>query len=450
MVLKHNKRSFDDDEVYQLSHKHQRQVDYMGHLASFDEIFPFGEILGKPNISGEESFHVSQDEDRLVNISGSELPLAAAEKVFENDTPCVGLEDPNPNFPVTLSSFSWATCNTSQEDVRLERLIFSPDQWDPIDSPHRKLVPIGPDHQAEVPEWVPCGARVTDGVTDKFLGTCVLPMSDSDSKDWMVGQGRTECNCLDESSIRCVRQRVSEARGDMMKTLGLERFGLLGFLDMGEGVSERWTEEEERVFHGVVFSNPASIGKNFWDYLVQVFPSRSYTELVSYYFNVFMLRKRAGQNRVVPLNTDSDNDEWQEGDRFEFSVSEEGEEDNSVVESTPDLLNDVYGRDSDHSIDDGGECEDDECVVYNVSKDEGKDNLPDGAGDDSCTSYEVQHQDSNDDDHKSPHDEDFGINVWDVGYMSRSKEDPDFLPTYNVIEEVFGKEALDNHHHKGW
>ncbi|KAK1274186.1 AT-rich interactive domain-containing protein 2 [Acorus gramineus] len=452
MVFKHNKRSYQDDETYQLGHKHPRQEDYICHLSSFDEILPFGEIPGKLNFSGEESFHASHYEDRFVNNNRSELPPVAAQKILVNDASCV-MHEVMPNI--------------TQEDVRLERPTISPDhqvgvqfQWGPIESRHRKFVPIGPDHQVDIPEWVPHA----DDATNMFLETPVVPMSDTLSKDTSdIGLGGKDCGCLDEGSIRCVRQHISEAKGELMRTLGLERFRDLGFFDMGEGVSERWTEEEEHAFHEVVFSNPVSMGKNFWDYLVLVFPSRSYRELVSYYFNVFMLQKRARQNRIVSLNIDSDDDEWQQSDQNEILASEDDDDDDSVVESPHDSdLDD----DCDHSID-IDDNDDDECTLYHVTEGQGKKNIQDGGEDDSCTSYETEHQGSDcldpaDKDHKRFHGGESRNNAlsgepeheyvlgpcdlreWDVDYMCLQKVEMDFLPTYNMIEEVFGKGAWDD------
>lgn len=41
--------------------------------------------------------------------------------------------------------------------------------------------------------------------------------------------------------------------------------------------------------------------------------SRTKHEIVSYYFNVFVLRRRATQNRSLILDIDSDDVEWHEG-----------------------------------------------------------------------------------------------------------------------------------------
>lgn len=101
-------------------------------------------------------------------------------------------------------------------------------------------------------------------------------------------------------------------------------------------MAEKWSEEDQHLFQEVVFSNPSSAGKNFWDNLSAVYPSRTKKEIVSYYYNVFMLRRRAEQNRCDPLNIDSDDDEWKESDD-EFTISEEDviseEDEDSVVDS---------------------------------------------------------------------------------------------------------------------
>ncbi|KAI9164973.1 hypothetical protein LWI28_005346 [Acer negundo] len=68
------------------------------------------------------------------------------------------------------------------------------------------------------------------------------------------------CDYLDEGSVRCVQQQVMEAREKLLKSFGHEKFVKLGFRDMGEEVSGKWSEAEEQVFHEVVYSNPVSSG----------------------------------------------------------------------------------------------------------------------------------------------------------------------------------------------
>uniref|UniRef100_A0ACD5WYN8 Uncharacterized protein n=1 Tax=Avena sativa TaxID=4498 RepID=A0ACD5WYN8_AVESA len=230
-------------------------------------------------------------------------------------------------------------------------------QADDIDSPLPEYVPrkgvmIGPDHQADVPEWSPrvpmdvhgsssCADLAQTSVStsepapmdedresDKWIRHIVFPMVSCSNPVALVGDCKTDCQCSDEGSIRCVRQHVMDAREGLRRILGHDQFQELGLCEMGEDISRRWTDEEEQLFQIVVFSNPVSLGKNFWDYLPHALPSKTSKELVSYYFNVFMLRKRAVQNRSDMLHVDSDDDE-SPGEPAEA----EHESEDSVVES---------------------------------------------------------------------------------------------------------------------
>ncbi|KAM0937853.1 putative SANT/Myb domain-containing protein [Dioscorea sansibarensis] len=282
--------------------------------------------------------------------------------------------------PSSTLSFSWHTCNTFEEGSRLESAVgasfipyFEDDHQivgrnhveetfsSALDYHERKPVAIGPHHQADIPmcgltEFENSVGHSDDSVSsasnsvdmssssahlvteedssDKWIGMCILPMPDYGMLSLEVkGRScRNLCNCLDMGSIRCVRQHVVESREKLEQALGHEKFMMLGFGDMGEVVARKWSTEEEQAFQEVVMANPASLGKNFWDDLRHVLISRSSKELISYYFNVFMLRKRAEQNRMDPMNADSDNDEWEESSE---SVAGD-DEDDSVVESPHD------------------------------------------------------------------------------------------------------------------
>lgn len=225
-----------------------------------------------------------------------------------------------------------------------------------LDHPPRKIVAVGADHQADIPQWAPQGFSKSFGCLDesdvhtvlaessgssivnnddnelKWLGTCVIPMPDMESSSYNCctsGETRSFCDCPDKGSVRCVRHHVLEAREEVRENLGQKVFEELGFCEMGEEVANKWREEEQQIFHEVVQMNAPSLGKNFWDYLPAVFPSRTRKDLVSYYFNVFMLRKRAEQNRFGHLNIDSDDDEWE---RIDIGIAED-DDDDSIVES---------------------------------------------------------------------------------------------------------------------
>lgn len=208
-----------------------------------------------------------------------------------------------------------------------------------LDQPARKQVPIGSDHQAKIPEWEGSheSLEAEASGTSKLSGTCVIPMPALDTPaniDGIVGKGREFCVCQDRGSIRCVRQHVKEAREKMVKVFGFEKFRDLGFCEMGEVVAQRWSDEDAILFHEVVYSNPVTLGRNFWNHLEAALFSRTKHEIVSFYFNVFVLRRRATQNRSMILDIDSDDDEWHGGYGGSLATQyvEEEEEEDSAIE----------------------------------------------------------------------------------------------------------------------
>ncbi|XP_019445916.1 PREDICTED: uncharacterized protein LOC109349533 isoform X2 [Lupinus angustifolius] len=387
------------------------------------------------------------------------------------------------------------------------------DAYSASDCSLRKPVPVGPNHQAVIPAWSGklkkisnlciyndynpssglVSVRPAHDNEERLMGTCVLPMPDS-SLDYSAKgnkgeEGRSECNCLDQGAVRCVRHHVREARENMKRSLGMENFVNLGFCDMGEDVALKWSEEEGEFFHEVIYSNPASVGRNFWKHLSAAFPARTNKEIVSYYFNVFILRRRAAQNRSRFLDIDSDDDECHTSNPQFYSY--ENSEDDSGLESLGHSQNQDY---SDADDDDGNSDDDDEFARYNmgnINKEEGginqrsssypiqhldgsqgicKDNL--GAKDNSCTSFErdadmdiscshglvdassaLQGREFKCDQSPcmpSKHDlsshemddvyllEPGNAKDWYPGYSTCLDTNVDFLPTFNLIEEFFG------------
>lgn len=187
----------------------------------------------------------------------------------------------------------------------------------------RKRIPIGPYFQAVVPPWdglpkqlgnVACSS-VDDLEDSKFLGTQIWPVRGGRKvvNKERIGKGRSNtCFCEFPGSIECVRFHIQEERERLKSELG-SAFFTWRFDDMGEDVSRSWAPAEERKFRALVRLNPVSIGKNFWNHLPACFPSKSMEMLVSYYFNVFVLRRRSIQNRAMPEQIDSDDDESEFG-----------------------------------------------------------------------------------------------------------------------------------------
>ncbi|XVF80098.1 hypothetical protein PTKIN_Ptkin15bG0043100 [Pterospermum kingtungense] len=173
-------------------------------------------------------------------------------------------------------------------------------------------VPIGPFFQVEVPEWT----GVASESDAKWLGTRVWPLEKKESKFLIerdqIGKGRQDsCGCHIQDSMQCVRFHVAEKRLKVKLDLG-SAFNKWKFDKMGEEVAFAWREEEHKMFSSIVKSNPPSLEKCFWDEIYKHFPNKSREELVCYYYNVFLLQRRANQNRTTPSNINSDDEEPEE------------------------------------------------------------------------------------------------------------------------------------------
>ncbi|BBN03722.1 protein MpMYBL1 [Marchantia polymorpha subsp. ruderalis] len=236
----------------------------------------------------------------------------------------------------------------------------------------RKRIPIGSDFQAHVPPEKsvetksscqregPLGDETQssdedDEESERWFGKQVWPppgFNSSSYPDMQVGVGRAiSCTCLDPESIDCVRTHVRQEKLRLEREVG-QAFYTWKFDEMGECVSDRWTKEEERTFKALVKMNPPSLDKNFWEHLPEAFPGKKMKELVSYYFNVFMLKRRAVQNRLEGRQIDSDDDETElpEGDSEDSEdydsgeePDEEADEEVSEAEDDTDQLNESYG-----------------------------------------------------------------------------------------------------------
>lgn len=527
------KRPFEEMEFEELRFKHSRQLEYVSKPASFSEVvscynsFQEALITGK-NESGSCNFQWTEvhEKDNSAETSNfvdkgytTSKPLSlvtdSSDEEHASSGPFGGLaySPPSPGYlDFDFPRRSYAL----QDDVHSSSL----------DCSHRRQVPVGPNHQASIPIWRgninekkvdrvcepeasfsrSLGPDVVDNYNEeKLMGTCVIPMPGSNlstEADCEVAIGRTECDCLDVGSVRCVRQHVTEKRETLRKFLGDEKFVYLGFSEMGEETSCRWSEEEEHAFREAVYSNPASLGRNFWKHLSALFPTRSKKEIVSYYFNVFMLRKRAAQNRSQLLEIDSDDDEWHGSNGGACEARDLEDDEDSAIESLVDQdehdLSEEESED-DESSDDGddydgnvghkiGDATVENSTVDHILKPFGSE-FVDGCKfdpvdkfsnsfqedcvfqDDSCMSFECQTNTSDScgpddggaalrgseirsDNRKCPHSESdaspgavedhlylsdaFDAKVWDARYITRPAKSFDLLP-WNMIEDIFGE-----------
>ncbi|CAH8272964.1 unnamed protein product [Arabidopsis lyrata] len=166
---------------------------------------------------------------------------------------------------------------------------------------------LGPNFQAQVDEWTEGGLESDT----KWLGTRIWPLENNEALDHtlgngVIGKGRPDsCSCVNirPGSVECIRFHIAEKRMELKRELG-DVFLHWRFNHMGEEVCLGWTEREEKMFKDMMIADP----KSFWKNAARCFRTKKREELVSYYFNVFLINKRRYQNRVTPKRIDSDDE----------------------------------------------------------------------------------------------------------------------------------------------
>ncbi|XP_051147115.1 AT-rich interactive domain-containing protein 2-like [Andrographis paniculata] len=175
-----------------------------------------------------------------------------------------------------------------------------------------KRILTGQQFQVELPEFSGADEYQSDS---KWLGTKTWPLEKGEYRPLLIerdpmGKGRQEvCGCSIPSSPECIRFHIQEKRTKLKLELG-PAFNNWKFDNMGESVALTWTEPDMNKFKNVVESNQVTDEKYFWKELFKSFPKKGREALVSYYFNVYLLRRRGKQNRVVDKGGDiySDDD----------------------------------------------------------------------------------------------------------------------------------------------
>lgn len=194
----------------------------------------------------------------------------------------------------------------------------SPAKGSVFDYENDKKVPLGPAFQADVPEWT----GVAPESDSKWLGTRVWPMIKANNRVLIerdpIGKGRQDsCDCQHPASMECVRLHIAEKRRKMKLELGLA-FYHWKIDKMGEEIARFWTDREQKKFKTLV--ELPNLEKCFWNRILKFFSSKKREELVSYYYNVFLVRVRANQNRSIPTKVNSDDESESEEESKLLSV----------------------------------------------------------------------------------------------------------------------------------
>ncbi|XP_068329546.1 AT-rich interactive domain-containing protein 1-like isoform X1 [Pyrus communis] len=192
---------------------------------------------------------------------------------------------------------------------------------------------LGSNYQAQLPEWT---GKASESES-KWLGSRIWPLEKPEHRYLIerdpIGKGRQEsCGCQVPGSIECVRFHISEKRLRVKRELGAA-FYHWQFNQMGEEVGLPWTEAEGKKFEAIVKSNPSSLGLRFWDEIYKSFTKKSRRQLVSYYFNVFLLQRRGYQNRFTPNNIDSDDEDLESESMTNDFGNEEHMSSKSILKS---------------------------------------------------------------------------------------------------------------------
>ncbi|XP_059312620.1 uncharacterized protein LOC132063893 isoform X2 [Lycium ferocissimum] len=182
----------------------------------------------------------------------------------------------------------------------------------------KKIASIGSEFQADIPEWK---SDIYEP-DSKWLGTQIWPLDKNEQSRMLierdpVGKGREDtCGCQYPGSYDCIRFHFYEKTRKLKLELG-SAFYDWKFNYMGEKVALSWTTKDEQKFHDIVKSSPLSEDESFsyWPELFKCFPHKSRESLVSYYFNVFLLRRIGQQSRMNASDIDSDDDESGYGPR---------------------------------------------------------------------------------------------------------------------------------------
>ncbi|KVH95396.1 AT-rich interactive domain-containing protein 2-like [Cynara cardunculus var. scolymus] len=279
-------------------------------------------LFTKPNIDSVNKVYGSQKKRHMMHPS-----------MYEDDKVPIHLSSKRIRCSQRVSSVKSCSCpgciscsssRNKRQKPDIKKTLQTLESMEIEDSISEDLETVSVTTGAEVPKWT----GVISESDPKWLGTRMWPPPDGNYQKHekglvVIGKGRqSSCRCSVPGSADCVRFHIAENRSRVKHTLG-PLFYKWKFNHMGEEASVSWSLEEESKFKSLVVKarqelthrskSRHEIMSNFWRRASESIPSKTKDILVSYYFNVFVLRRRSYQNRIMPENIDSDDDEQEVG-----------------------------------------------------------------------------------------------------------------------------------------
>ncbi|KAI3879455.1 hypothetical protein MKX03_014075 [Papaver bracteatum] len=192
----------------------------------------------------------------------------------------------------------------------------------------RLAIPVGPRFQADIPDWI--GVRKSDNSStdnqsdSRYVGTKIWPVEGKiteDSKEKGIGKGRSySCSCKIMGSISCIKLHIFEKGCQLRADLG-SVFFTWKFDEMGEEVSKSWTALEQQCFESLVKTNRISQTDSFLVSALKQLSGKGRKSILSYYFNVYILRRMSKHARLGTELVDSDDDNDDNDEAFGMESS---------------------------------------------------------------------------------------------------------------------------------
>lgn len=211
----------------------------------------------------------------------------------------------------------------------------------------RKVIPVGPRFQADIPEWdgpvdrsILISAYNSDTHNSKWLGSQVWPVEIGNMKTTgrTIGKGRhNSCCCVSPGSADCITRHILEERLLLQCDLGPAFFSWK-FDEMGEQVSKSWSLKEQQTFESLMKMRPSSNGKSFWKRALKSFSNKYRKDIINYYFNVYIPHRMSLQTRS-PSIKQVDTDDEDEAENFSHMGLQKRSEGRSLI-----ITNNVKAR----------------------------------------------------------------------------------------------------------